>query len=273
VDDFIKRKQGKIPIAYEIPELKDILEETYGVIVYQEQVMKIASKLASFTLADADILRRAMGKKKADEMAMQKKNFLEGAQKNKIPAKKAERLFDLMAKFAEYGFNKSHSAAYALIAYQTAYLKANYPAEYITALLISNTGLPEKVASAVGECRRLGITVLPPDINRSQVNFSIEKLDSQPSAIRFGLATIKNIGVGAVEPIIAERSKGGEFKSIEDFCRRATCAGAGKAPHDLERRRGGRDAVGGAGHIYDGACRRRKAGGCVAGRQRERLAL
>ena len=140
VDDFIKRKQGKTPIAYDVAELKDILEETYGVIVYQEQVMKIATKLASFSLAQADILRRAMGKKNAEEMAMQKKNFIEGAQENKIAMKKAEKLFDLMAKFAEYGFNKSHSAAYALLAFQTAYLKAHYPVEFMAGLLSQRNG-------------------------------------------------------------------------------------------------------------------------------------
>ena len=150
VDDFIKRKQGKVPISYEVPELKQILEETYGVIVYQEQVMKIATSLASFSLAQADILRRAMGKKNAEEMAMQKKNFIEGAQKNKIAAKKSEKLFDLMAKFAEYGFNKSHSAAYALVAFQTAYLKAHYPVEFMAALLSSEMGNSDKILRYLG---------------------------------------------------------------------------------------------------------------------------
>ena len=213
VDDFIKRRHGKVPIAYEVPELKDILEETYGVIVYQEQVMKIASKLASFSLADADILRRAMGKKKADEMAMQKKNFLEGAQKNKIPAKKAERLFDLMAKFAEYGFNKSHSAAYALIAYQTAYLKAHYPVEFMAALLSSEMGDADKILRHLSECREKKIEVLPPDVNESQQDFAVVG-----GKIRFGLAAVKNVGLAAVQSILAAREEKGDFTSLPDFC-------------------------------------------------------
>ncbi len=213
VDDFIKRRHGKVPIAYEVPELKDILEETYGVIVYQEQVMKIASKLASFSLADADILRRAMGKKKADEMAMQKKNFLEGAQKNKIPAKKAERLFDLMAKFAEYGFNKSHSAAYALIAYQTAYLKAHYPVEFMAALLSSEMGDADKILRHLSECREKKIEVLPPDVNESQQDFAVVG-----GKIRFGLAAVKNVGLAAIQSILAAREEKGDFTSLPDFC-------------------------------------------------------
>jgi DNA polymerase-3 subunit alpha len=213
VDDFIKRRHGKVPIAYEVPELKDILEETYGVIVYQEQVMKIASKLASFSLANADILRRAMGKKKADEMAMQKKNFLEGAQKNKIPAKKAERLFDLMAKFAEYGFNKSHSAAYALIAFQTAYLKAHYPVEFMAALLSSEMGDADKILRHLSECREKKIEVLPPDVNESQQDFAVVG-----GKIRFGLAAVKNVGLAAVQSILAAREEKGDFTSLPDFC-------------------------------------------------------
>ena len=154
VDDFIKRKQGKVPISYEVPELKEILEETYGVIVYQEQVMRIATKLASFSLADADILRRAMGKKNIDEMAMQKEKFIDGAQEHKTPVKKAEKLFELMAKFAEYGFNKSHSTAYALIAFQTAYLKAHYPVEFMAALLSSEMGNSDKILRYLGNAGR-----------------------------------------------------------------------------------------------------------------------
>jgi len=213
VDDFIRRKHGKIPIVYEVPELEEILQETYGVIVYQEQVMKIASKLASFNLADADILRRAMGKKKADEMAMQKKNFLEGAQKNRIPPKKAEKLFDLMAKFAEYGFNKSHSAAYALIAYQTAYLKAHYPVEFMAALLSSEMGDADKILRHLSECREKKIEVLPPDVNESQQDFAVVG-----GKIRFGLAAVKNVGVAAIQSILAAREEKGNFISLADFC-------------------------------------------------------
>ncbi len=213
VDDFIKRKQGKVPIVYEVPELKDILAETYGVIVYQEQVMKIATKLAQFSLGSADILRRAMGKKKPEEMAMQKKNFLEGAQKNKISGKKAEKLFDLMAKFAEYGFNKSHSAAYALIAYQTAYLKAHYPVEFVGALLSSEMGDADKILRHLSECREKKIEVLPPDVNESQQDFTVIE-----DKVRFGLAAVKNVGLAAIQSISAARQEKGEFTSLADFC-------------------------------------------------------
>ncbi|NWF55550.1 MAG: DNA polymerase III subunit alpha [Syntrophaceae bacterium] len=213
VDDFIKRKQGKTAITYEVPELKEVLEETYGVIVYQEQVMKIATQLANFTLAQADILRRAMGKKNPDDMAMQKKNFIEGAQKSKIPAKKAEKLFDLMAKFAEYGFNKSHSAAYALVAFQTAFLKAHYPVEFMAALLSSEMGNSDKILRHLGECREKKLEVLPPDVNESQQDFTVvgEK-------IRFGLAAVKNVGQAAIQSILSAREEKGNFTSLADFC-------------------------------------------------------
>ena len=213
VDDFIKRKQGKTPIAYEVSELKEILEETYGVIVYQEQVMKIATKLASFNLAQADLLRRAMGKKNAEEMAMQKKNFLEGAQKSRISAKKAEKLFDLMAKFAEYGFNKSHSAAYALVAFQTAYLKAHYPVEFMAALLSSEMGNSDKILRHLGECREKKIEVLPPDVNESHSDFTVVG-----GKIRFGLAAVKNVGLAAIQSILSAREEKGNFTSLADFC-------------------------------------------------------
>jgi DNA polymerase-3 subunit alpha len=213
VDDFIKRKQGKTPIAYEVSDLKEILEETYGVIVYQEQVMKIATKLASFNLAQADLLRRAMGKKNAEEMAMQKKNFLEGAQKSKISAKKAEKLFDLMAKFAEYGFNKSHSAAYALVAFQTAYLKAHYPVEFMAALLSSEMGNSDKILRHLGECREKKIEVLPPDVNESHSDFTVVG-----GKVRFGLAAVKNVGLGAIQSILSARGEKGNFTSLADFC-------------------------------------------------------
>lgn len=215
VDDFIKRKQGKVSMVYEVPELKEILGETYGVIVYQEQVMKIASKLASFSMSDADILRRAMGKKKAEEMGKQKENFLEGAQKNKIPRKKAEKLFDLMAKFAEYGFNKSHSAAYALIAYQTAYLKAHYPVEFMAALMSSEMGNAEKILRYMGECREKGIEILPPDITESHQEFTVVG-----QRMRFGLAAVKNVGLTAIQSILEAREEKGDFTSLADFCRK-----------------------------------------------------
>ncbi len=213
VDDFIKRKLGKVAIEYEIPELKGILEETYGVIVYQEQVMQIATLLANFSLADADILRRAMGKKNSDEMARQKKQFLEGAQRNKISSKKAEKLFDLMAKFAEYGFNKSHSAAYALIAFQTAYLKTHFPVEFMTALLSSEMGNADKILRYLSECRDKGMEVLPPDVNESQQDFT-----GGEGKIRFGLAAVKNVGLAAIQSILSAREEKGNFTSLSDFC-------------------------------------------------------
>jgi DNA polymerase-3 subunit alpha len=213
VDDFIKRKQGKVSISYEVADLKGILEETYGVIVYQEQVMMIATKLANFSLAQADILRRAMGKKNAEEMAMQKQHFLEGAQKNRIPVRKAEKLFDLMAKFAEYGFNKSHSAAYALVAYQTAYLKAHYPVEFMAALLSSEMGNSDKILRYLGECRDKKIEVLPPDVNESYQDFTVVG-----GKIRFGLAAVKNVGLAAIQSILSAKEERGNFTSLADFC-------------------------------------------------------
>ncbi|MCP9447350.1 MAG: DNA polymerase III subunit alpha, partial [Nitrospira sp.] len=215
IPDFIKRKQGKVPITYETPELEPILKETYGVIVYQEQVMAIANKVAGFSLGQADILRRAMGKKKPEEMEKLRAKFLEGAMKNKIPEKKAERLYELIQKFAGYGFNKSHAAAYAVLCYQTAYLKAHYPTEFMAALMTTDMGNTDKIMGYFTECRNLGIKVLGPDINVSGKNFTVVD-----GAIRFGLAAIKNVGEGAVESIVEIRNRTGPFSSLFDFCRR-----------------------------------------------------
>jgi len=215
IDDFIDRKHGKQKIEYPLPQLEPILKDTYGVIVYQEQVMQIAQLLAGYTLGDADILRRAMGKKKAEEMASQRQRFMDGAQANKINVKKAGEIFDLMAKFAEYGFNKSHSAAYAYIAYQTAYLKAHYPVEFMAALLMEDMQNTDKVIKNITECKEMNIEVLPPDINESGTSFSVVK-----EGIRFGLAAIKNVGSKAADEIIRERGAGGNFSSIFDFCQR-----------------------------------------------------
>ena len=215
VDEFIKRKQGKESIQYDIKELEDILNDTYGVIVYQEQVMRIASTLANFSLEDADILRRAMGKKDPKEMEKQKEKFLEGARKNKIPPKKAERTFDLMAKFAEYGFNKSHSAAYALIAYQTAYLKSHHAVEFMAASLTCEVQNPDKMVRFIAECREMGIEILPPHINESDKKFAVVG-----DKIRFGLAGVKNVGDAAIDIILADRETGGPFRSLDDFSSR-----------------------------------------------------
>jgi DNA polymerase-3 subunit alpha len=220
IPTFIRAKHGLEPIRYPHPTLKNILEETYGVIVYQDQVLFIVREFAGYSLGQADIFRKAMGKKISEVMRKERRSFIAGAKKKEYSAEVAAEVFDLIEPFAGYAFNKAHSVSYALIAYQTAYLKANYPAEYITAFLTIHAGQTEKVANAAAECRRLNITVLPPDINHSELNFSIvEGGDGQP-AILFGLAAIKNVGAGAIEPVIAERHKGGDFKSIEDLCRR-----------------------------------------------------
>ncbi|MGA6981745.1 MAG: DNA polymerase III subunit alpha [Candidatus Sulfotelmatobacter sp.] len=213
IDDFIDRKQGRRKIEYDVPELKEILEETLGVFVYQEQVMQAANKLAGYSLGEADLLRRAMGKKKAEEMAQQRERFVEGATQRKFPPKKIEKIFDLMAQFAGYGFNKSHSAAYALLAYHTAYLKTHYPVEFMAALLTSVTGSTDDVVKYINECREMGIAVEAPDINVSDANFT-----PHGEAIRFGLAAVKNVGGNAIESIVAARKKLGRFKSIYEFC-------------------------------------------------------
>src|SRR5450631_960102 len=214
IDDFIERKHGRRKIEYELPELKEILQETLGVIVYQEQVMQAANKLAGYSLGEADLLRRAMGKKNAEEMAKQRERFVQGATKRGFPPKKIERIFDLMAQFAGYGFNKSHSAAYALLAYHTAYLKTHHPIDFMAALLTSITGDTDSVVKYINECREMGIAVEPPDINVSDANFT-----PHGTAIRFGLAAVKNVGGNAIESIVAGRKKlGRKFKSFYEFC-------------------------------------------------------
>jgi DNA polymerase III subunit alpha len=222
IDDFISRKHGKkkasathgaVDLVRDLPELKDILEETYGVILYQEQVMQIANRLAGFSLGEADILRRAMGKKNREEMAAQREKFLTGCAVHKVPPKKAERIFDLMAEFAGYGFNKSHSCAYALLAYQTAWLKTHYAVEFMAALLTSETGNTEKVVKYIHEARGMGITVLPPDVNSSDVDFT-----PVGEQIRFGLRAIKNVGENTVRGILEAREKLGKFRSLFELC-------------------------------------------------------
>ncbi len=213
IDDFIKRKHGERPLTYELPELKEILEETFGVIVYQEQVMQIAHRLAGYSLGEADLLRRAMGKKKPEEMAAQRERFVQGAIARGFQEKKVVRIFELMEQFAGYGFNKSHSAAYAYLAYLTAYLKAHYPVEFMAALLTSETGNTEKVVKYINECREMGITVLPPDINVSDINFT-----PVGDAVRFGLRAIKNVGENAIRAVLEARRAVGRFTSLLQFC-------------------------------------------------------
>jgi len=212
---YVARKQGREPIEYMHDRLEGILRDTYGVMIYQEQVMMAARELAGYTLSEADLLRAAMGKKDKVRMALQREKFIAGCGENGISQGKAIELFDAIAKFAEYGFNKSHSAAYAVISFRTAYLKANYPIEYMTALLIHQQGSAEKVATTIVDCKKRSIEVLPPEVNESGIDFSISG-----GSIRFGLAAIRNVGRGAVEQIVAQRLAGGEFSSLDDFCER-----------------------------------------------------
>ena len=214
VEDFIQRRHGQKKIEYLLPELKEILRETYGVIVYQEQVMQIAAALAGFSMGEADVLRKAMGKKDPELMEQQKRRFLDGARERGVPAQKAAAIFDLMAQFGEYGFNKSHSAAYALVAYQTATLKAHHPVEYFCALMTSESGDTAKIIRYIAYCREKGIPILPPDVNESRYAFY-----PAGNGIRFGLSAIKGIGASAIEAI--REAKGEEpFRSVEDFLSR-----------------------------------------------------
>ncbi|MBW1731490.1 MAG: DNA polymerase III subunit alpha [Deltaproteobacteria bacterium] len=215
IDEFIQGKHGKVEINYILPQLEPILKETYGVILYQEQVMRIAQVLADYSLAEADELRKAIGKKKPEVMARHHERFIQGAVKNGVDLETAEKLFALIEKFGGYGFNKSHSVAYAMIAYQTAYLKAHYPVQFMAALLTQDMGNQDKTIKNIAECREMGIEILPPDINESEADFSVVE-----GKIRFGLGAIKNVGLKAVESIIEERRAHGPFRSIHDFCRR-----------------------------------------------------
>ncbi len=210
VDDFIARKQGRTEVKYELAELEPILADTYGVIAYQEQVMRISNVLAGFTLGEADILRKAMGKKNPEVMAKQRGKFIEGAKKRGVSEKKAAHVFELMEHFAGYGFNKSHSTAYALLAYQTVYLKANYPWHFAAALLTIEAQNADKLALYLGECRERGIPVLPPDVNESELRFTVEP----DKGVRFGLTAIKNVGEGAIASLLGVRASEGRIRSL-----------------------------------------------------------
>lgn len=213
VDNFISNKHGETKVTYMHPLLENILKETYGVILYQEQVMEIAYRLAGFSLGQSDMLRRAMGKKQPEVLAKERQHFLEGCAKNNIDAKVAGDVFDLMEFFSGYGFNKSHSAAYGLVTYQTAWLKANYPKEFMAAMLTSVMDNMDKIPEYIEECQCMDIQVLPPDINESHVNFRVVQ-----GKIRFALAGVKNVGREAVVRLVEEREEGGPFKSLEDLC-------------------------------------------------------
>jgi DNA polymerase-3 subunit alpha len=215
IPDFIQRKHGRSKITYEHPAMEKFTRETYGIMVYQEQIMQIASEMAGFTMGEADILRRAMGKKDRELMAKQREKFITGCRERNTTPAKAERVWELMEKFAGYGFNKSHAAAYGLVAYQTAYFKANYPVEFMAALLTSEMGDTDKIVKYIEECRAMGIQVVPPDVNVSAVQFSVAG-----DTVRFGLAAIKNVGEAAMQSILKSRSAEGTFKTLEDFCTR-----------------------------------------------------
>jgi DNA polymerase-3 subunit alpha len=239
VEDFIRRKHGEARIDYPHPDLVSILEPTYGVILYQEQVMQIAQVLAGYTLGGADLLRRAMGKKKAEEMAKQRSVFVAGAQARGVDVNVATHIFDLMEKFAGYGFNKSHSVAYAVLAYQTAWLKAHYPAAFMAAVLSSDMEHTDKVVHLIDACREMGLEVEGPDVNTSRFEFAV----SGPQSIRYGLGAIRGVGAGAVEALIAERARG-PYTSIEDLCRRIDLQKANRRVLEALVRSGALDSIG-----------------------------
>ncbi len=226
IPEFVRAKKGITPIKYLHPLLEEICSDTYGVMIYQEQVMAAASKLAGYSLGQADLLRRAMGKKDKEKMAKERATFIEGCGRlNDIPTKKANAIFDLLEKFAGYGFNKSHSAAYGVISYHTAYLKAHYPVEFMAGLLSNEINDTDKISVFVAECKRMGIAILPPDINKSGLKFVPEvvagaETPAAANAIRFGLAAIKHVGEGAMEVALKERENSGSFSSLEEFCGR-----------------------------------------------------
>jgi len=239
VDDFIARKHGAI-IKYPHPDLEPILKPTYGIILYQEQVMQIAQVLAGYTLGGADMLRRAMGKKKPEEMAKQRSIFMEGAEKRGVDAKVAEGIFDLMEKFAGYGFNKSHSAAYALVSYQTAWLKAHYPAAFMAAVLSADMDNTDKVVHLIAECRDMQLKVVPPDINLSNYHFTEQTGDT----VVYGLGAIKGVGQGAIEGMLAERAAGGPFADLFDLCQRVDLRKVNRRVFDALNRAGALDSLG-----------------------------
>ncbi|TAE43215.1 MAG: DNA polymerase III subunit alpha, partial [Cytophagales bacterium] len=236
---YIERKHGREVVEYAHPLLEKILKDTFGIMVYQEQIMQTAQLLAGYSLGGADLLRRAMGKKKKEEMDKQREIFVKGSkEKNDIPAEKANEIFDIMQKFAEYGFNRSHSAAYSVVAYQTAYLKANYPAEYMAAVLTHNMTI-EKVTFFLDECNKMSINVLGPDVNESSAEFIV----NEEGKIRFGLAAIKGTGEAAIESIIEERKKG-HFKDIFDFASRINLRTVNKKSFESMAQAGAFDSFG-----------------------------
>ena len=265
VDDYIARKQGKTEIKYDLPALEPILADTYGVIAYQEQVMRISNVVAGFTLGEADLLRKAMGKKNAEVMAKMRGKFVEGAKKLGTSEKKGAPLFDLMAHFAGYGFNKSHSTAYAFLAYQTAYLKANYPWHFAAALLTIESQNTDKLALYLGECRDRQIPVLPPDINESQLRFTVEP----DKGVRFGLTAIKNVGEGAIESLL-DRPQGAGAHRVARIAVRGSRSAARQQARVREPDEGGRVRLARDGHQLRRAA---DAGAAAADPRRRRCRL
>ena len=255
IGTFINAKYGRAAVRYPHPALKEILEETYGVIVYQDQVLLIAQTFAGYSLGQADVVRKAMGKKIPEVMRQERERFIQGATEQGYDKGLAEEVFDLIEPFAGYAFNKAHSVSYALIAYWTAYFKANHPVEYMVSVLNSRLGNQEKMASAIGECFRLGIPVLPPDVNHSGVEFTIGRDQEGKEAIWFGLAAIKNVGESAVRPLVEAREKGGPFRSVDDFCRRAELRGLNRRTLESLIKAGALDSLGERGALLSSAGR------------------
>ena len=255
IGTFIAAKHGRAEITYPHDDLKDILEESYGVIVYQDQVMLIAQHFGGYTLGEADILRKAMGKKIPSVMQAEHDKFVKGATAKGYTLEEAEKVFRLMEPFAGYGFNKSHAVSYAMIAYWTAYFKANYPVEYFAAFMDSFSGSAEKIAECIREARRAEVEVLRPDVNRSHVRFSIEAVEGKRGGIRFGMAAVKNVGASAVQPIIDARESGGPFESLEDFCRRVDARAFNRRTLESLVKAGAFDGFGPRGAILEAADR------------------
>ncbi len=252
IPTFIRAKHGLEPIRFPHPTLTEILQETYGVIVYQDQVLLIVQAFAGYSLGEADIVRKAMGKKIPEVMRKEMQKFLAGAKKKGFSKELANQVWSLIEPFAGYAFNKAHSVSYALIAYQTAYLKANYPVEFMSALLTTNMGQADKIALAISECHRLGITVLPPDINRSGEDFIIEQTESGTEALRFGLAAVKNVGSAAIRPVLSARVQGEPYSSIDEFCRRADLRNLNKRALESLIKAGALDSLGERGALLTG---------------------
>ena len=251
IDTFIEAKHGRSPISYPHSSLKDLLDETYGVIVYQDQVLLILQSFAGYTLGEADTVRKAMGKKIASLMAQEREKFIAGAQQKGFDQDVAVQVFDLIEPFAGYAFNKAHSVSYALISYWTAYFKAHYPLEYMASVLNSRLDHTDRVVNAINECAKLKIPVLPPDLNRSGEFFSIDKESGPVASLRFGLAAIKTIGEGAIRPLVEERKKNGPYESIDDFCRRADVSALNRRTLESLVKAGAFDSLGSRGALLN----------------------